>query len=89
MNIMKIAAIGAVASMLVAGTAQAAATRPVAPVAAVTAKKLARSSAPVAGQAKDVDGVVVGLAALAAFGVGTYEIVKKDNNPTPTVSTGS
>ncbi|NKJ43267.1 MULTISPECIES: hypothetical protein [unclassified Novosphingobium] len=80
MNIMKIGALGVVASLLVAGTAQAAGTRAGVPVASVTAKKLVRSSAPVAKQSKDADGVIIGVAAAAAFGVGAYEIFKSDSS---------
>ncbi|GHC91735.1 hypothetical protein [Novosphingobium pokkalii] len=79
MNIMKIGAIGVVASLLVAGTAEAAGTQAAVPVASVTAKKLVRSSAPVARQSKSAEGVVLGLAAVGAIGVGVYEVTKSDS----------
>lgn len=90
MSIMKIAAIGAVASLLVAGTAQAASTRAdsAAPVAAIASKKLVRSSAPVAKQARDADAAVLAIAAAGAFGAGVYFVAQK-NGPNPTLSTGS
>jgi hypothetical protein len=80
MNIMKIGALGVVASLLVAGTAQAAGTLAGVPVASVTAKKLQRSSAPVVKQSKDTSGIILGVAAAAAFGVGAYEIAKSDSS---------
>ncbi|KPF50021.1 hypothetical protein IP65_20055 [Novosphingobium sp. AAP1] len=79
MKIMKIGALGVIASLLVAGTAEAAGTQAAVPVASVTAKKLIRSSAPVARQSKGAEGVVLGLAAAAVVGLGVYEVAKSDS----------
>lgn len=80
MTIMKIAAVGAVASLLVAGTAQAASTRAALPISAVASKKLVRSSAPIGKQSKDADGVLIGIAAAGAFGTGIYFLAKKGDS---------
>lgn len=82
MSMMKIAAIGVAASMLMAGSVQAATTRSqgAMPVSATTAKKLARSSAPVETRSKDTSGALLGVAALGALGVGVYEIAKTDSS---------
>jgi len=82
MTFMKIAAVGLAASLLAGGVAQAAPVRAdgAMPVAAVAAKKLQRSSAPVAKQSKDAAPVLLGIAAAGALGVGFYEIVKDDSS---------
>lgn len=79
MNIMKIGALGVAASLLVAGTAEAAGTQAAVPVTSVAAKKLVRSSAPVARQSKAAEGVLLGLLAAGAVGVGIYEVTKSDS----------
>jgi hypothetical protein len=81
MTIMKIAAVGAVASLLLAGTAQASETRASVPaVSSVVSKKLVRTSAPVRHQARDADNAILAVAAAGAFGAGVYFLAKKNDS---------